>query len=137
MSQPCWHGGLLLEALRYTTLAFAALFPIINPLGVAPIFLSLTSAYPEPVRRLLSRKIALYGFLLLGTSLTVGNALLTFFGISLAVVQIAGGFVLSNTGWSLLNQESSPSGNGATSGTGKDALEHAFYPLTLPLTVGP
>ena len=128
---------LLLEALRYTTLTFATLFPIINPLGVAPIFLSLTSDYPEPIRKLLSRKIAIYGFLLLGTSLTVGNAVLTFFGISLPIVQFAGGFVLANTGWSLLNQESGGDRERTKSGTVQDALAHAFYPLTLPLTVGP
>jgi multiple antibiotic resistance protein len=128
---------LLFEALRYTTLTFATLFPIINPLGLAPIFLSLTSAYPEPVRKFLSRKIAIYGFLLLGTSLTVGNAVLTFFGISLPIVQFAGGFVLANTGWNLLNQESSTVVKETRSGSVQDALAHAFYPLTLPLTVGP
>jgi len=82
---------LILEALRNLTLTFATLFPIINPLGVAPIFLSLTSAYPDSVRKLLSRRIAIYGFLLLGGSLAIGSAVLTFFGISLPIVQIAGG----------------------------------------------
>jgi multiple antibiotic resistance protein len=62
---------------------------------------------------------------------------LTFFGISLPIVQVAGGFILANTGWSLLSQESVPKASGAGSGGGHDALEQAFYPLTLPLTVGP
>ena len=47
---------LIVEALRSSFLAFGALFPIINPLGVAPIFLSLTRAYPEPVRTLLAAR---------------------------------------------------------------------------------
>src|SRR5436305_11616561 len=107
LNQPSPHGISLTQemaltpivgALRNTALTFAALFPIINPIGVAPIFLSLTSRYPEAVRRLLARKIALYGFLLLGGSLALGSAVLAFFGISLPIIQIAGGFVLADTG---------------------------------------
>jgi multiple antibiotic resistance protein len=128
---------LLIEALRSSSLTFAALFPIINPLGVAPIFLSLTRAYPEQVRKLLARKIALYGFLLMGGSLALGSEVLQFFGISLSTIQMAGGFVLANTGWSMLNQKSAGAEQGLPSGSVEDAMQHAFYPLTLPLTVGP
>jgi multiple antibiotic resistance protein len=128
---------LILELLKNLTLTFATLFPIINPLGAAPIFLSLTSAYPDSVRKLLSRKIAIYGFLLLGGSLAIGSAVLAFFGISLPIVQIAGGMVLAHTGWTMLNQESSASADEPRTGTAEGALQHAFYPLTLPLTVGP
>jgi multiple antibiotic resistance protein len=128
---------LLLEALKNVTLTFAALFPIINPLGVAPIFLSLTRGYPEPVRKLLARKIAIYGFLLLGGSLALGSAVLTFFGISLPVVQVAGGIVLANAGWRMLNRESSDAPEETERGGIEKASQQAFYPLTLPLTVGP
>ena len=128
---------LILESLRNTALTFAALFPIINPVGVAPIFLSLTSAYPESIRRLLARKIALYGLLLLGGSLALGSAVLAFFGISLPIIQLAGGFVLANTGWTMLNQKSGDTEEVARTANVEDALQRAFYPLTLPLTVGP
>jgi len=128
---------LILEALRNLTLTFATLFPIINPLGVAPIFLSLTSAYPDSIRKLLARRIAIYGFLLLGGSLAIGSAVLAFFGISLPIVQIAGGIVLARTGWTMLNQEGSDTTDGPKTGTVEGAMQHAFYPLTLPLAVGP
>jgi multiple antibiotic resistance protein len=128
---------LIVESLRTSSLTFAALFPIINPFGAAPIFLSLTRAYPEPIRRLLARKIALYGFLLMGGSLALGSEILSFFGISLSIIQLAGGFVLANTGWSMLNQKSGEDRNSIPSGSVEDAMQQAFYPLTLPLTVGP
>ncbi|MEO8594459.1 MAG: MarC family protein [Candidatus Solibacter sp.] len=128
---------LILEGVKAMTLTVATLFPIINPLGVAPIFLNLTRAYPESVRKVLSGRIALYGFLLLGGSLVIGSSVLSFFGISLPIVQIAGGLVIAHTGWTMLNQESSSAAEGHTTGTAQDALQHAFYPLTLPLTVGP
>ena len=94
---------LILAAWNTLALTFAALFPIINPIGVAPIFLSLTNACSDATRKLLARKIAFYGFLLVGGSLTLGSAVLAFFGISLPIIQLAGGFVLSNTGWAMLN----------------------------------
>src|SRR5262245_22522637 len=101
---------LILEALRTVAYTFASLFPIINPLGVAPIFLSLTKMYPQQVRKQLARKIAVYGFLILGCSLILGSAVLAFFGVSLNMIQVAGGFVLANTGWSMLNQKGSTDG---------------------------
>src|SRR4051794_1398706 len=129
--------ALILEVLKNLTLTFATLFPIINPLGVSPIFLDLTKAYPDSIRKLLARKIALYGFLLLGGSLALGSAVLAFFGISLPIIQIAGGLILANAGWKMLNQETGQIVEGPKTGTLEVALQHAFYPLTLPLTVGP
>jgi multiple antibiotic resistance protein len=93
-----------LGAVKIAIFTFAALFPIVNPLGDAPIFLGLTRQYPEAVRAVLARKIAAYGFLLLG-SLLLGSAILAFFGISVPIIQMAGGLVLAHTGWVLLNQD--------------------------------
>ena len=70
----------------------------------------------------------------------VGTALLTFFGISLPVVQLAGGLVLAAMGWNLLNQQQVHSSPNAASVTEPDdgALEEkVFYPLTFPVTVDP
>lgn len=130
--------SLIPEALKSATLTFAALFPVVNPLGAASIFLGLTQAYPESTRKLLARRIAIYGFLIMGGSLAIGSSVLAFFGISLPIIQVAGGFVLANTGWQML--QTRPTNNaGDESGppTVEAALQQAFYPLTMPLTVGP
>jgi multiple antibiotic resistance protein len=89
----------LLTVLKTGVFAFVTLFPVVNPLGDAPIFLKLTDRYPQDVQTLLARKIALYGFLLLAGSMVLGTALLKFFGVSIPAIQIAGGLVLANTGW--------------------------------------
>jgi multiple antibiotic resistance protein len=128
---------ILIDAVKTSALAFVTLFPIINPLGIAPIFLSLTRSYPESVRKPLARRIAMYGLLLLSGSLAIGSAVLSFFGISLPVVQMAGGLVIANTGWQMLNQEGAQGADEPKTSTFEVALQHAFYPLTLPLTVGP
>jgi multiple antibiotic resistance protein len=86
---------------------------------------------------MLARKIAAYGFMLLSTSFLFGSIVLDFFGITLAVVQICGGVVLAVTGWSLLTQKEQDSPSDQSSESLEDALDHAFFPLTLPITVGP
>src|SRR5213595_1663337 len=117
------------DFIKTLGVTFAALFPIVNPLGCAPIFFGLTRNYPQSAQRVLAHKIAAYGCVLLIVS--------SLFGISLFVVQIAGGLVVAITGWNLLNQPADDSSQKVQPGTFEDALQHAFFPLTLPLTVGP
>src|SRR3954454_8348278 len=87
-------------------LVLSALFPIVNPLGTSPIFLSLTSGYSSESRAILSRKVALNSFWLLTGSMLVGTHILAFFGISIPIVQIGGGLVVISAGWSLLQGDS-------------------------------
>jgi multiple antibiotic resistance protein len=129
----------LRELLQTTVLVVAALFPIVNPLSGATIFLSITEGYSAASRGVLARKVALYGFALLLVSFVAGTHLLSFFGISLAAVQVGGGLVVLATGWALLNRPTEPREPHAhaKAATDRDLLRHAFYPLTLPLSVGP
>jgi multiple antibiotic resistance protein len=128
----------LVASIKILFVAFMALFPVVNPVGSAPIFLALTQWYPDSVRRVLARKIAAYGFALLGGSFLFGSLVLDFFGVTMVVIQIAGGLVVAATGWTLLNQkENDPANEKKSVDTLDDALQHAFYPLTLPVTVGP
>jgi multiple antibiotic resistance protein len=116
-------------------LVYAGLFPIVNPVGNAPIFLALTASHSEAVRRLLARRVAANGFFLLLGSLFVGSHVLVFFGITVPVLRIAGGLVVASFGWSVLRD-----GAASTHDAGPGDIEgpvDAFYPLTLPLTVGP
>jgi len=122
-------------SLQTIILVVATLFPVVNPLSGATIFLSTTDGYGPAAKAVLARKVALYGFVLLVASLLAGSHLLRFFGISLAAVQVGGGLVVAATGWTLLNRPDEP-GARAKAST-HDLLKHAFYPLTLPLSVGP
>ena len=126
-----------LDFIKVLGVTFIALFPIVDPIGGAPIFFSLTRHYPQSAQKVLARKIAAYSFTLLAASFLFGPEVLAFFGITLVVLQITGGFIVAAMGWRLLNQEGGTSFEKQESGTLEDALEHAFYPLTLPLTVGP
>jgi multiple antibiotic resistance protein len=126
------------EAAKSLFLILSALFPIVDPLGGSPIYLAMTKEYSPSVRRALSWRIAIDSFFLLVGSYFIGTHVLSFFGISLPVVQVGGGLIVISTGWMLLKQ----GGDGAPKEAGqniqpKDPFRKAFYPLTLPLTVGP
>lgn len=119
-------------------LVYAGLFPIVNPVGGAPIFLALTRYCTAKERNTLARKVAVNGFLLLLGSLFVGSHVLQFFGITLPVVSIAGGLVVSAFAWKLLHASTERIEPRATEpGSPPVAATDSFYPLTLPLTVGP
>jgi multiple antibiotic resistance protein len=132
------EGWVFIEVAKNILLVVSALFPIVDPIGGAPVFLSLTLDYDRETRRVLSRRIAINSFILLVASFAIGSHVLSFFGISLPVVQVGGGMVVISAGWALLKQNDSNDRNtvGRTVDC-KDALHQAFYPLTLPLTVGP
>jgi multiple antibiotic resistance protein len=117
-------------------LVVAALFPIVNPLGSAAIFLNLVGVLDPAINRVLAQKIAMYSFFILMVSLICGTEILSFFGISIYAVQIGGGLIVTVTGWTLLNR---PTGSQTPAGkvTPHDVLGNAFYPYTLPITVGP
>ena len=124
------------EILREVLLIVGALFPIVSPLSNAPIFLSLTRDVSSESRSLLARKIATSSFFLLLASIFVGTYILAFFGISLPVVQVGGGLVVFATGWTLLHH-TADNHQPRTQISPEEAAQRAFYPLTLPLTVGP
>lgn len=113
----------------------ATLFPIVNPLGSALIFLSLTRGYSHDIRQALVRRITMNSFLLLIVSILIGSHVLRFFGVSIPVVQVAGGMIVASTGWGLLRQKDGDAKPKEVNPT--TATQQAFYPLTLPITVGP
>ena len=130
----------VLEAVKTTILVVSALFPVVNPLGGSPVFLALTREYSTAARRRLAQRIAMNSFVLLIASFLTGTHVLAFFGISLPVVQVGGGLIVISAGWALLKQKEEDEDDRAKEHGDMDPQDiylHAFYPLTLPLTVGP
>ena len=125
----------LRQIVEGVLLVFAALFPIVNPLGGAPIFLAMTADYSREERQWLAWRVTVHSFVLLVVSLAIGTYVLEFFGLSVPVVQVGGGLVVSSLGWRLL-QSPSPIDKPATAAPASRG-NVAFYPLTMPLTVGP
>ena len=121
-------------------LAVGALIPIVDPLGGAPIYLVMTAGLTADERARMARTVAINSFLLLIASTFIGAYVLDFFAVSIPAVQVAGGAVVCSFGWSLLNGPVAPStpDRGRSQADSAGALSRrAFYPMTLPLTVGP
>src|ERR1035441_1708768 len=124
--------------VRSILIVYAALLPIVNPLGMAPIFASMTDAYDSGVRRTIAMRVAVNGMVLLMASLFIGSYVLDFFGVSIGAVAFGGGLVVVVSGWRILNQQSNDSDRQVSAKPSTEAaLSLAFYPLTMPLTVGP
>ncbi|MGD0120227.1 MAG: MarC family protein [Candidatus Binatus sp.] len=115
-------------------LVYVGLFPIINPIGGAPIFLGLTRHCSDPERNALALRVATNSFFLLLGSLLVGSYVLEFFGITLPILRVAGGLIVAATGWNLLQ---AGDGDDERSAHKPVIPTDAFYPLTMPITVGP
>src|SRR5215469_10870772 len=126
------------EIVNSFLLVYAGLFPIVKPLGGAPIFLSLTRQSSDPERHALAARVAINGFFLLLGSLFVGSHVLEFFGITLPAVRVAGGLVVTAFGWRLLHfDQPLPDQRDGAAATRRIDSTDSFYPLTMPLTVGP
>ena len=93
----------MLEIFESGLVTLAALLPIVNPLGAAPIFLAMSADLPSHARQHLAGVVARNAFVLLAAAMLVGSYVLAFFGISLPVVRVAGGLVLLASGWRLLH----------------------------------
>lgn len=116
--------------------AFLALFPILNPPAMAPVFLQLTAGVKESQRNHLALLIGFYTFCFLTTLLFVGGWMLKLLGISIPVIAIAGGLLLFHSAWHMLNKDPKLSAS-ETAELQTYMLDKAFFPLTLPVTAGP
>ena len=131
----------MLALAKAIPLSFAALLPVVNPLGTAIILLGLTEDADAATQRRIARAVAVNTVLLLVVVLVAGRVILGFFGISVPIVQLAGGLVLAAMGWTMLfspDDTSSRTKAADTGGSGPaDYDSQLFYPFTFPLTVGP
>jgi len=125
------------DAVKVFLLTLSALFPIVDPLAGSPLFLAMTQDYPPETRRALAWRVSLNSLVLMVGSYFVGAHVLNFFGVSLPVVQVGGGLIVVAMGWGVLLEKNESPESTRRNVRCSDALHSAFYPLTLPLTVGP
>ena len=138
--------------LNITLVGFISLFPAVNPVGSAFMIEPFLEGLSHKARKQASRRIASYCFLICVVSLFAGTYLLKLFGISVPIVQIAGGLMICKMGWQLLSLDHLPVENAGSkldekSGSVEDLAHKAsesvvrvenilFYPLAFPITTG-
>jgi multiple antibiotic resistance protein len=120
----------------------AALLPIINPLGGAPIFMAMAGPDPASTRRL-ARQVAVNCWYVIVAALFIGTYVLDFFGISLAIVRVGGGLLVAASAWRMLSSGDDDEVRGAlarsetAARTPEQIAARSFFPMTFPLTTGP
>jgi multiple antibiotic resistance protein len=132
---------LITDAVRAFLLAFPALFSIVNPLAGAIIFNEVTAFQTHSERVVLARRVAVYSTLVMLVSLLAGSYILSFFGISLDALRIAGGIVVSVRAFEMLSAPGERTQRKEAEASAvepmRDPSGFAFFPLTLPFTTGP
>ncbi len=117
--------------------AFTTLFIIIDPFGLAPIFLALTNGMTKAQRRAIAIRSCLIGAALMLAFLFLGEALLGFIGISMSAFRIAGGVLLFLTALEMLFQKRQARREDNANAEVETHDDPSVFPLAMPLIVGP
>jgi multiple antibiotic resistance protein len=114
---------------------FLALFPIVDPFGGIPVFFSMTSSWAARDRNRTALKTGVWVFVILITFLFFGRFVLHFFGISLPVLNIAGGLIVANTAWGMVTSTARITPAETHEAQSKEDI--SLTPLAMPLMSGP
>lgn len=120
-------------------LLFAALFSVLNPIGTIPIFVGLTEGYTKAELSKTSLWTAINVFIILMITFFIGQYVLSFFGITITALRIAGGIIITNSGFALLNGQFSKN-KGINKKVEEEAQirnDIALTPLAMPMLAGP
>jgi multiple antibiotic resistance protein len=123
---------------------FVALFALIDPIGMVPLFAAATAGVREPARRRIALYISIFAFVFLTFFYFSGVAILQYFGISITAFRIAGGVLLFRMGLAMMADDFTPAG---VTVEGEEALSDAasarkhfeklIVPFGMPLLIGP
>jgi multiple antibiotic resistance protein len=116
---------------------FVSLFSLINPLSAMPVFISLTNGFPKDHLFRTIRRTSLYVFLVCLISFLIGEFVLNFFGVSIHALKIAGGIIISRSGFQLLNAQHKNDVQGPIEDESRMKEDISFSPLAMPLLAGP
>lgn len=119
---------------------FIALFPVVNPVGSAFIVSPYFSGLNRRERLYAIRRIATYAFMICLFTLLTGHWILELFGVTIPIIQIAGGTMICKTGWEFLASSKKNDTDNSIAEEKEDLSQqiesNLFYPITFPLTTG-
>ena len=118
------------------------LFPVVNPIGTAFILNPYFDNLTRKERKNAVKKIALYAFSICTVTLFAGHWILELFGISIPVIQLAGGIMICKMGWEFLSASYTAQERQVKAEHTAEAFafhrlqDKLFYPITFPVTTG-
>jgi multiple antibiotic resistance protein len=127
--------------IHLVLIGFVALFPVVNPIGSAFIISPYLSGLNRRERLIVVRKITFYAFIICAVTLFVGHFILEIFGLSIPIIQLAGGIMICKIGWTFLTSDGTDDAD--IKPTTTEEIDHIplvesklFYPITFPITTG-
>ncbi|PWG18185.1 MarC family protein [Salibaculum griseiflavum] len=123
--------------MAFLVTAFAALFVVIDPIGLTPIFVALTQGMSAAKRRALAIRACVIGFLILLVFALFGEAVLGFIGISMPAFRVAGGILLFLTALDMLFERRQKRRRDQADEEDEDDEDPSVFPLAIPLIAGP
>jgi multiple antibiotic resistance protein len=126
----------LLEGFTLALSTIGGLLPIVNPISAAGLVASITQGMSDAERTEQVRRGCIYMFFILTMFLVAGGVIMTFFGISIPGLRIAGGMIISYLGFRMLFPEPMPLSKQEQA----EALHKhdiSFTPLAMPSLSGP
>ena len=124
-------------SITFLITTFVSLFALINPLSALPVFISLTEHHDAKWRNIQIRKTCVFILIICVCSYFIGYQVLIFFGISIAALKIAGGIMISRSGFLLLNAKHKGDIKGKLLKESIEKEDISLSPLATPLLAGP
>ncbi|WP_299779410.1 MarC family NAAT transporter [uncultured Formosa sp.] len=119
---------------------FGALFSIMNPLGTVPVFVGLSSDNTKKERAVIAFWTSVNALIILLLSFFAGKYILSFFGISINALKIAGGLIIASSGFALLTGKFAEHKGMKRKRVEEDIHsrnEISLTPLAMPMLAGP
>jgi multiple antibiotic resistance protein len=124
------------DALTFALLCFTSFFSVINPLGVMPVFLTMTADLDERHRNRTAKKAALVAFVTMCLFALSGKLLFDFFGISVDSFRVVGGIIFLMMGYEMLQARLSRTRIDEES-VHRYVEDISITPLGIPMICGP
>ncbi len=126
----------MIEIYDFALLVFTSLFTMLNPLGVIPVYNSLTNNLPHKETKLVAYKAVFTATATLISFALFGNLIFEFFGISIHSLRIVGGVILFMVGYDLLQARKQRTKESSEE-VADYAHDIAITPLGIPIICGP
>lgn len=127
------------EYIKYVSIVFIGLLPIMNPLTTIPLFMALTKRMSVENRRTQARKACIYAFSILTAFLLLGQGIIALFSISLPGIRVAGGIIIMILALRMIfsGDDASSDVDAEPADIKKASIDYSFSPLAMPSLAGP
>ena len=125
------------DIFSFALLCFTSYLTLVNPLGLMPVFMGMTSGLDHHERVVIARKALIVAFIAMVAFAFSGQFIFNFFGISINGLRIVGGFLFFNMGYEMLQAKLSKVKVTQTEVDNSEVDDISVTPLAIPMICGP